>query len=174
MFDWCLYAVDACKAQKIRVTVAVSTVVEPAVTADRDAIRALLEASSLPVADLAAAPIRFWVARRGQRVIGTVGLERFGAAGLLRSLAVAPDLQGRGIGRELVEVLERQSLAAGVKLLVVLTQTAQPIFECWGYAAVDRAYVPEDVKQSAEFTTLCPASAVCLAKSLPGAGPVVA
>ncbi len=126
-------------------TGAANIAVEPAAVVDRDAIRALLAASSLPIADLAATPIRFWVARHGERVIGTVGLERYGAAGLL-------------------------TLAAGVKLLVVLTQTAQPIFARWGYAAVDRAYVPEDVKQSAEFTALCPASAVCLTKLLLGAG----
>lgn len=36
-----------------------------------------------------------------------------------------------------------------------------------GYAVIDRAYVSEELRQSAEFRSLCPASAVCMSKALP-------
>jgi amino-acid N-acetyltransferase len=49
---------------------------------------------------------------------------------------------------------------------VLLTETAETFFRRLGYEAIDRHYVSEDLKQSAEFRALCPASAVCMTKSL--------
>ena len=66
----------------------------------------------------------------------------------------------------LVLVLERDALSAGTEMLVLLTQAAAPFFARLGYSVVDRAYVPEEVNASAEFRSLCPASAICMAKSL--------
>jgi amino-acid N-acetyltransferase len=47
-----------------------------------------------------------------------------------------------------------------------LTETAENFFRGLGYEAIDRRYVPEEIQQSAEFRSLCPASAVCMTKSL--------
>jgi len=49
---------------------------------------------------------------------------------------------------------------------VLLTETAEAFFRSRGYVPVERANVSPAVKQSAEFRTLCPASARCLSKSL--------
>ena len=144
----------------------VSVRIQIAVPADGAAIRALLTQSALPVEGLESAALRLWVARDGDRVLGAVGLERYGAAGLLRSLVVAATDQRRGLGQELVAAVERESRAAGVQLLVLLTQTAEQFFRRLGYDVVDRAYVPDEVRQSAEFRSLCPASAACMTKSL--------
>jgi hypothetical protein len=38
---------------------------------------------------------------------------------------------------------------------------------------IEREYVPEEIKQSAEFQSLCPASAICMTKSLHFVGVVV-
>ena len=57
--------------------------------ADLPAIRALLAAAGLPVADLAATPpADFWGCREGTALIGVIGLEPYGSVALLRSLAV--------------------------------------------------------------------------------------
>jgi len=140
--------------------------IDPAVAADGASIRALLGEEKLPVADLETAPLRLWVARDGSRVVGAVGLERYGSAALLRSLVVAADYRRSGLGQELVFTLEQAARAAGVKLLVLLTQTAEPFFAHLRYSVIDRAYVPDEVRQSAEFRSLCPASATCMTKSL--------
>jgi amino-acid N-acetyltransferase len=57
---------------------------------------------------------------------------------------------------------------------VLLTETAEKFFRAIGYEVIDRRHVPEEIKQSAEFRSLCPASAVCMSKLLasPRAGHV--
>ena len=95
-----------------------------------------------------------------------IGLERHGSAGLLRSLAVSPGHRRQGLGCDLVATLEREARAAGVQVLVLLTQTAVAFFAGLGYEVVERALAPVGLKQSAEFRLLCPASAVCMIKRL--------
>ena len=134
---------------------------------DLPAVRELLVAARLPVEDLDKAPgLRFWVAEDGGHVVGAIGFEPFGAAGLLRSLVVVPSHRQRGLGSRLVTALEQWADANGIELLVLLTETAERFFEQRAFLAVERAYVPDEVKRSAEFQSLCPASAVCMTKTL--------
>jgi amino-acid N-acetyltransferase len=141
--------------------------VRPTTAADLGAVRSLLEQSALATADLTTAPdLRFWALIDGERIVGAVGLERYGAAGLLRSLVVSPDSQRRGLGHRLVATLEREASAAGVKTLVLLTQTAERFFTRLGYTVRERREVPDAIRQSAEFRSLCPAAAVCMMKAL--------
>jgi amino-acid N-acetyltransferase len=141
--------------------------VQSATRADLMAIRALLRSAELPTEDLhESAGARFWVVRHGSKLTGAIGLERFGAAGLLRSLVVDPSHRSAGIGVQLVRALESDAAAARVMQLVLLTQTAQSFFERLGYGVIDRALAPEAVRTSSEFRSLCPASAVCMTKTL--------
>jgi amino-acid N-acetyltransferase len=140
--------------------------VRASTAADLVAIRALLVSAALPVQDLdSAAGLRFWVAEDGDQVIGAIGLEAFGATGLLRSLVVSPSHRGHGLGSTLVSALEQGVTAQGVKTLVLLTETAEAFFRRRGYRVVERSVVADEIKQSAEFRSLCPASAVCMTKS---------
>jgi arsenate reductase len=93
-------------------------------------------------------------------------MERFGTCALLRSLAVGTSFQRRGFGHNLVARLERDAQAYGVEQLVLLTETAEKFFRAIGYEVIDRRLVPEEIKQTAEFRSLCPASAVCMTKLL--------
>lgn len=137
---------------------------------DRGAVLGLLEQASLPTADLdAPAAVQFWIAMAADRLVGAIGLERYGTDGLLRSLVVAPDHRSRGVGHALVAALEREARSAGVARMLLLTQTARTFFERLGYEVVARDSVPDPVRASAEFRSLCPASAVCMTKRLEGA-----
>jgi amino-acid N-acetyltransferase len=139
--------------------------------ADLTAVLALLRSAGLPTADLtSAASLHLWVVEATESLIGVVGMERFGARALLRSLAVAPSYQHRGMGHQLVAWLEREAQADGVEHLVLLTETAEKFFRAIGYEVIDRRLVPEEIKQSAEFRSLCPASAVCMTKMLAPSG----
>ncbi len=75
---------------------------------DAPRVLALLSAAGLPISDLVPADLlRFIVAQdaavhTGGIVIGAVGLEAHGEAGLLRSLVVDPGWQGTGVGSALV------------------------------------------------------------------------
>lgn len=130
-------------------------------------IRKLLDEAELPHADLIeGTPVRFWVAREGTAVIGAVGLETFGPAGLLRSLVVAPRARGRGLGAQLVQAVEHAAAAEGLHQLVLLTQTAEPFFTRRDYTVIDRARAPAELRDSSEFRSLCPASATCMQKQI--------
>lgn len=143
--------------------------VEPASSDDLGSIRTLLEASGLPTSDLAAASPRFLVCRDAGRIVAAGALERFGSAALLRSVVVAPDHRSRGLGRRMTRELERVAQNAGIRELILLTQTATDFFERQGYRVIERTAAPAAVQQSAEFRSLCPGTATCMAKSL---GPV--
>jgi arsenate reductase len=134
---------------------------------DLPAVLDLLKQASLPTEDLQeSVGVQFWVAEDGDRVVGAIGLERFGTQGLLRSLVVSPEYRRRGLGVRLAKALEGYASAAGVQQLVLLTQTADRFFARLGYAAIDRAAAPEAVKASAEFGSLCPSCAHTMIKSL--------
>ena len=100
------------------------------------------------------------------RLVGQIGLEVFGDIGLLRSLAVAPDWRGHGLGGELVAQRESEARRAGLTAIYLLTTTAADYFRRRGYEDVPREAVPEAVAAHAQFRSLCPASAKCLRKVL--------
>ena len=137
-----------------------------ATAADARAIQDLLERSGLPTSDLSTARPEFLVAESAGQIAGIGALERFGDAALLRSVAVEPRRRGSGVGRVIVAELERRARAAGIDALVLLTLTARDFFARLGYGAKPREQVPPSVLESAEFRSLCPASAVCMAKDL--------
>jgi amino-acid N-acetyltransferase len=146
---------------------AVTARIESLVPADLPAIRALLDEAGLPHRDLENNPAaRFWVVREGGRLIGAVGLETCGGSGLLRSLVVAPEARRSGLGGRLVDELEIAARSSGLDRLLLLTETAEKFFSRRGYTVIDRANAPDEVRSSAEFRSLCPASATCMSKSL--------
>lgn len=139
----------------------------PAVPGDLLDVLDLLRSAGLPTDDLGTAnPVDFRTIRRGGRLVGAVAVESHGAAGLLRSLVVADEARGLGLGSRLVEAAEDLARERCLGALYLLTTTAAPFFEAHGYAPVDRAAVPEAVRLSTEFASVCPASAVCLGKTL--------
>jgi amino-acid N-acetyltransferase len=135
--------------------------------ADMTAIESLLQNAGPPTEDIRGIPgLRTWVVDDGASLRGAIGLEPFEREGLLRSLAVSPDARRHGLGRKLVAQLEGDSRAEGVRKLVLLTQTAQNFFGNLGYQIVNRDAVSNAVKGSAQFRSLCPDSATCMAKVL--------
>jgi amino-acid N-acetyltransferase len=134
--------------------------------ADTGMIRDLLERSGLPTSDLTAVRPQFIVATAHGRTIGIGALERFGSAALLRSVAVEAQWRGSGVGQLLVAELEKRARVAGVTELILLTLTARDFFARLGYEVRERGQVPRAVTDSAEFRSLCPASAVCMTKTL--------
>lgn len=140
--------------------------VRAALPTEHAAVRELLTASELPVQDLDTAAVAFLVADDNGALAGVVGVQAFGAVGLLRSLAVRPEYRRTGIGDRLVAAAEHDAQARGLHRLVLLTQTAADFFSKRGYRPIERAQAPTAVQASAEFQSLCPASAACLSKQL--------
>ena len=139
---------------------------QSATSKDMESIRVLLEHNGLPTSDLLSSKPQFIVACEGAKILGTGALQRFGSCALLRSVAVASGRRGSGLGRIIVEDLERLARAARITEVILLTPVAQRFFEHQGYRVIDRHEVPRDVQGSEEFRSLCPASATCMAKTL--------
>ena len=91
---------------------------------DAASIRALLESAGLPTEDLLTSNPQFVVAWDNSRLVAVGALQRFAAAALLRSVAVAPDRRGSGLGRTIVRDLERIANLGRVERLFLLTQTS--------------------------------------------------
>ncbi len=108
----------------------------------------------------------FVVCRLGDQLAGSVGLEVKGALGLLRSLAVAPELRGRRLGHALWTRIHEQALQQGIRRLYLLTTTAEALFSRWGFQRVPRDIVPEAIRATTEFASLCPATASVMVMDL--------
>jgi amino-acid N-acetyltransferase len=132
----------------------------------RPEIVALLQAASLPFEDIEPHLENFLVALDADRVVGVIGLELLGPDALLRSLAVAGDLQGRGIGNQLVDEALAHANRRAVRSLYLMTTTAEEFFARRGFALVDRATVEPVLKNTREWRELCPASAVVMHRAL--------
>jgi amino-acid N-acetyltransferase len=124
-------------------------------------VEKLLASAQLPLDGLRDAG-RLIVARANGRVVGAAALEEYGGGVLLRSVVVAEGLREKGVGRRLTTAALDAASRAGHRAAYLLTTTAGDFFGRLGFAAIDRADVPADVKKSVEFTSACPASALVM------------
>ncbi len=127
-----------------------------------EAVIALLEHSGLPVADIAEKIDGFVVAARGDAIVGVVALELIGESGLLRSLTVAAEDRGCGLGARLVDHAVARALLGGARELYLLTTTASGFFERHGFVRIPRQEAPAALRATTEFADLCPEAAVCM------------
>jgi len=139
--------------------------IRPASAADLATTIELIEKAGLPVADLSVEKLAF-VAEKNDLFQGVIGQESFGSVALLRSLVVSTDARGAGIGPALVTALEIACLADGVHELWLLTIDADRFFAKLGYVIRDRTDAPETIRNTEEFSGLCPGDAVLMSKRL--------
>ncbi|SRR5579884_483733 len=96
-------------------------------------------------AELRAGLGNFWVARENGRIAGCVALCSYGARlAEVRSLAVHPDYEGRGIGRQLVEAAVESASDAGVGAVFAFT-LVPGFFRKAGFEEADRGLLPVKV-----------------------------
>lgn len=139
--------------------------IQPARGSD-PALKALLEGAGLPTDDLEDAGRMFFLASVGGSVYGSGGFETAGGDVLLRSIAVDPDHRGQGFGKAIIlDILERARLGGSVRAFL-LTTSAAPFFESLGFAPIDRAAAPAAILRTRQAASICPVSAVLMAKDL--------
>jgi amino-acid N-acetyltransferase len=137
-----------------------------ATAADLSAVGVLLDANGLPGADVAEHIDHFLLAWHGPALVGVTGVEPHGETGLLRSVCVASEYRRRGLGRLLCRQIEAYARNLGTRRLFLLTTTSSGYFANLGYHVHARDTAPEALRRSTQFQSLCPASAICMAKSL--------
>ena len=135
---------------------------------DLPSILALLSQVQLPHDGVAENINAFLVARdESSRLVATIGLERHGNTGLLRSAAVAPEFQGCGIGSRLTEQLLERATNNGVERVVLLTTTASEFFaRRFGFCETSRNAFDRELAASSEWNLPRCSSAVCMSLDL--------
>jgi amino-acid N-acetyltransferase len=141
-------------------------IIREAAKDDLKQIKSLLDDASLPSVDIENHLPNFLVLEMSANLIGTIGMECYGDTALLRSLAVKKDYRNRGYGKELYYALKSKVKNMNVNSIYLLTETAEGFFSKEGFQKIARADVPPSIRQTQEYSILCPESAVCMVKIL--------
>ncbi len=126
----------------------------------------LLSENALPTTDLPKQQVRLFGISENNKLTGCVGIEVFGESALLRSLATSSSSRGKGLGKLLTKKVEAAAKEEGVKKIFLLTETAENFFKKMNYSVIERDFVPDEIKQTTEFSELCPSTAVAMQKTL--------
>ena len=130
-----------------------------------DLIR-LLEQNQLPIAGLQDHLETALVARQDGQLVGSAALEIYPDGALLRSVAVAHELHGRGLGHDLTDAAIDLARELHAPAMYLLTTTAERFFPKFGFERIARSEVPASVQTSIEFTSACPSSATVMRRLL--------
>src|SRR2546426_7614736 len=131
------------------------------------AVTRLLHEAKLPTADLTEAHLQHFLARGAEDAPdAVVGLELYPPVALLRSLAVAAPSRGRGLGATLLSEAERYAKSRDVKEIYLLTTTAERFFVRSGYERILRDAAPAAIRETQEFSSLCPTTSAFMHKRL--------
>ena len=132
------------------------------------AVKELLASALLPTADITPDHLEnFFGAWSGSTLDGVVGMEPYGTVALLRSLAVASSRRGSGVGSSLLAQVEQYATESGIRSMFLLTTTAESYFGKRGYSVISRETVPDVIRNTKEFASICPGSAVLMLKHMP-------
>lgn len=134
---------------------------------DLSTVQLILKSCRLPNNDLTKNHLEhFYILENDEEVTGCIGLEIYVRHALLRSLAVLENARGAGFGRLLVKQIEEYAREQNIDNIYLLTTTAEGFFAKLGYSTISRGDIPSAVKQSEEFSSICPDSAVAMVKKL--------
>jgi amino-acid N-acetyltransferase len=136
--------------------------IQKATGKDFAAIGRLLTDNNLPVADLNPLLDNFFTALEDNQIIGVMGMDRYGKAGLLRSAVVNANHRSTGVAGKVYNQLLLFAQQEGITDLYLITNTAEHYFDKKGFTKIAREAVPSTVLQSREFNGLCPASSVIM------------
>ncbi|MFY7997867.1 MAG: arsenic resistance N-acetyltransferase ArsN2 [Candidatus Kapaibacteriota bacterium] len=135
---------------------------------DEASVYQLLQESALPTQDLTTEHFKhFFVMKEEGEILGVAGVERLSAQrGLMRSIAVKPEYRGKQIATQLYHAAEEHACSMGMREVYAFTTTIEPWLTRLGFERIERESAPDDIRQTSEFSGLCPASAAILRKTL--------
>lgn len=122
-------------------------------------IETLLQKCDLPFEDCHEHLESFFGIIDDGRLVTVGALQLNGAVALLRSIAVPPENRRQGLAVKMTRHLLAVARSKQVRELYLLTETAENYFARFGFCAVERETVPDNIKSTRQFETLCPASA---------------
>jgi len=132
---------------------------------ERQEVFSLLTQQNLPITDIKEDTLLYFLLD-ADKVMGTAGLDIFDDCAMLRSVSVVADARGKGYGKIMNEQIEKFAKESGISCMYLITHTAKDFFDRQGYCVIDRATAPDAIKQTEQFTGLCPSSAVVMKKTI--------
>jgi amino-acid N-acetyltransferase len=137
-----------------------------ATPADKEPIRRLLSKCELPTLYLHRHLKSFIGAKAGKTIVGVIGLEVYGRAGLLRSLCVNQAFRGRGIARKLHEEILGYARTRKLDRLYLFTWDAEPFASKFGFRKIDKKRIPGSIRATWQFQVLKSYPIICMVKKL--------
>ncbi len=146
-----------------------SPTIRQATPADLPPVLALLKESGLITSGVAGHINGFFLADDAGQIVGCAGLEIYGDAALLRSVAVSPSRRRQGLGAQLVGDALAAAGQRGARTVALLTENAGPFFRRLGFTESARERLDARLLASSEFTEPCCSTALIMTLDLDGA-----
>ncbi|MDI9246427.1 arsenic resistance N-acetyltransferase ArsN2 [Marinobacter sp. CHS3-4] len=125
----------------------------------------LLNRSALPTSDInQPGSIYFYGCHQRGKLIGCVGIQICETVAMLRSLATQEEVRKFGLGQALVKHAELNASLMGIEALYLLTTTAAEFFERLGYRHLCRQQAPAVIRETTQFSELCPSTSSFMRK----------
>jgi arsenate reductase (glutaredoxin) len=138
----------------------------PLATWERDGLKAALARIGLPTEGIDDADRLFWRFETDELMpVGFGGLEIHGEHAILRSVVTLPPMRGKGIGAQMVAMLEVEARGRGCRMLWLITASGVSYFGSFGYSPCDPAAVPAAISATPQFTG-APPNATAMSKIL--------
>ena len=121
---------------------------------DLQEVKNLLQNVNLPVDGVKDQFQNYFVVeiQNTNKIIGVMGWEQYDSFGLVRSAAISPEFQNKGLGSKLVLKIHKDAREKGIKKLYLLTETAEDFSAKHGFKVVKRSEVPKQIIDSNEFS----------------------
>jgi len=135
-----------------------------ATPADKDQIRRLLSECGLPTLYIHRHLKLFIVAKAAEKIVGVIGLEAYGRAGLLRSLCVDQAYRGRGVAKMLNAMIMACAHMRGIVSLYMFTFDAEKFASKLGFHKIGKSRIPKSIRSTWQFRKLKSRPVVCMMK----------
>jgi N-acetylglutamate synthase-like GNAT family acetyltransferase len=133
---------------------------------DLPEILSLLRKYNLSVQGVSEHLKNFLVLKAEGKMLGCIGLEIYRRNGLLRSLAVIAEEQGRGHGRLLVHEVLNLAKKKNLRNVYLRTIDGKDYFRRFNFQVIERDKVDSEIQKSLAFNSQCCYSAICMFKTI--------
>lgn len=110
---------------------------------------------------------RTMVAESDRKPIATASWERIDGAGLLRSVAVAPETRRAGAGTIIVAATLKRMIEDGIPEVYLVTEHAEKFFATCGFKTIDRDQLPDAIAKHPQLVRECPVTAPAMYLRVP-------
>ena len=137
-----------------------------AMPADKDQIRRLLSECELPTLYLHRHLKSFLVAKTAKKIVGVIGMEVYGRAGLLRSLCVQEAYRGQGIAKMLNAMILTYARMLKIGRLYMFTVSAEKFASRLGFHKIDKTRIPQSIRSTWQFRNFKPYPVACMVRTV--------